>query len=66
LEARGERLSIGSVRGISAVISLLKEVMGVFRKRENFKEGQGKQFGKEEEEEEDRHRGRRGVAGAGG
>ena len=28
LEARGERLSIGSVRGISAVISLLKEVMG--------------------------------------
>lgn len=28
LEARGGRLSIGSVRGISAVISLLKEVMG--------------------------------------
>jgi hypothetical protein len=28
LEAREERLSTGSVRGISAVISLLKEVMG--------------------------------------
>ena len=51
LEARGGRLSIGSVR-----------------KRENFKEGfgQGKQFGKDEEEEEDSHHGRRGVAGTGG
>jgi integrase len=28
LEAREDRLSVGSVRGISAVISLLKEVMG--------------------------------------
>jgi hypothetical protein len=38
LEAREERLSVGSVRGISAVISLLKEDMG----EEDVCSGRGK------------------------